>query len=193
MTEFKVVILGGGGIGKSALVTSFISNHFIEAYDPTIEDAYRKQVRVDDEVCLLDILDTAGQEEYSAMRDQYVRHGEGFVLVFDLTSRASLEELPKMRDAIYRAQDADPATNPIPMVLVGNKSDLEPQRQVMTWEGQETATRWGCNYIETSARTRTNVDELFFDMVRAMRAPASPDKKDKKKGKKFGKKECRIL
>ena len=70
MTEYKLVIVGGGGVGKSALTIQLIQNHFIDEYDPTIEDSYRKQVTIDDETCLLDILDTAGQEEYSAMRDQ---------------------------------------------------------------------------------------------------------------------------
>lgn len=70
MTEYKLVIVGGGGVGKSALTIQLIQNHFIDEYDPTIEDSYRKQVTIDEETCLLDILDTAGQEEYSAMRDQ---------------------------------------------------------------------------------------------------------------------------
>merc|ERR1711991_711156 len=77
--EYKVCILGDGGVGKSALTIQFVQNHFIEEYDPTIEDSYRKQVTIDHETCLLDILDTAGQEEYSAMRDQYMRTGEGFL------------------------------------------------------------------------------------------------------------------
>ena len=77
---YKLVVVGAGGVGKSALTIQLIQNQFMEEYDPTIEDSYRKQVVVDKEACHLDILDTAGQEEYSAMKDQYMRTGEGFLI-----------------------------------------------------------------------------------------------------------------
>ena len=98
MTEYKLVIVGGGGVGKSALTIQLIQNHFIDEYDPTIEDSYRKQVTIDNETCLLDILDTAGQEEYSAMRDQYMRTGQGFILTYAITSRQSFDEINVFRD-----------------------------------------------------------------------------------------------
>jgi GTPase KRas len=66
--EYKIVIVGGGGVGKSALTIQFIQSQFVDEYDPTIEDSYRKQCDIDGQVSILDILDTAGQEEYSAMR-----------------------------------------------------------------------------------------------------------------------------
>eukprot|EP00800_Vazella_pourtalesii_P022160 TRINITY_DN854_c0_g1_i2.p1 TRINITY_DN854_c0_g1~~TRINITY_DN854_c0_g1_i2.p1 ORF type:complete len:117 (-),score=29.64 TRINITY_DN854_c0_g1_i2:491-841(-) len=75
--EYKLVVVGGGGVGKSALTIQFIQSQFVEDYDPTIEDSYRKNGVIDDEVAILDILDTAGQEEFSAMREQYMHHGEG--------------------------------------------------------------------------------------------------------------------
>merc|ERR1712188_139359 len=118
MTEYKLVIVGGGGVGKSALTIQLIQNNFIEEYDPTIEDSYRKQVTIDDETCLLDILDTAGQEEYSAMRDQYMRTGQGFLIVYSITSRSSFDEVAQFRDQILRVKDADK----VPIVIVGNKS-----------------------------------------------------------------------
>jgi len=71
--EYKLVVVGGGGVGKSALTIQFIQSHFVDEYDPTIEDSYRKQCVIDDEVALLDVLDTAGQEEYG-----YVAHPIGF-------------------------------------------------------------------------------------------------------------------
>ena len=69
-----------------------IQNHFVEQYDPTIEDSYRQQVVIDGQTCILDILDTAGQEVYSTMKDQYVRTGEGFLIVFAIDDMKSFED-----------------------------------------------------------------------------------------------------
>uniref|UniRef100_A0A2H6N306 Small monomeric GTPase n=1 Tax=Micrurus carvalhoi TaxID=3147026 RepID=A0A2H6N306_9SAUR len=98
MTEYKLVVVGAGGVGKSALTIQLIQNHFVDEYDPTIEDSYRKQVVIDGETCLLDILDTAGQEEYSAMRDQYMRTGEGFLCVFAINNTKSFEDVHHYRE-----------------------------------------------------------------------------------------------
>ena len=94
-------------MGKSALTIQLIQNHFVEEYDPTIEDSYRKQVVIDGETCLLEILDTAGQEEYSAMRDQYMRTGEGFLIVFAVNNAKSFEDITAYREQIKRVKDAE--------------------------------------------------------------------------------------
>uniref|UniRef100_A0AAQ4R6F8 GTPase KRas n=1 Tax=Gasterosteus aculeatus aculeatus TaxID=481459 RepID=A0AAQ4R6F8_GASAC len=149
MTEYKLVVVGAGGVGKSALTIQLIQNHFVDEYDPTIEDSYRKQVVIDGETCLLDILDTAGQEEYSAMRDQYMRTGEGFLCVFAINNTKSFQDIHQYREQIKRVKDSDD----VPMVLVGNKCDL-PARTVDTRQAQELARSYGIPYIETSAKTR---------------------------------------
>ncbi|CAJ0936633.1 unnamed protein product [Ranitomeya imitator] len=149
MTEYKLVVVGAGGVGKSALTIQLIQNHFVDEYDPTIEDSYRKQVVIDGETCLLDILDTAGQEEYSAMRDQYMRTGEGFLCVFAINNTKSFEDVHHYREQINRVKDSDD----VPMVLVGNKCDL-PSRTVDTKQAQDLAKSYGIPFIETSAKTR---------------------------------------
>ncbi|XP_040279863.1 GTPase NRas isoform X1 [Bufo gargarizans] len=149
MTEYKLVVVGAGGVGKSALTIQLIQNHFVDEYDPTIEDSYRKQVVIDGETCLLDILDTAGQEEYSAMRDQYMRTGEGFLCVFAINNSKSFADINSYREQIKRVKDSDD----VPMVLVGNKCDL-PTRTVDTKQAQELARSYGIPFVETSAKTR---------------------------------------
>jgi len=96
-------------------------------------DSYRKQCVIDEETALLDVLDTAGQEEYSAMREQYMRTGEGFLLVYSITSRASFEEVMAYQKTILRVKDRDY----FPMILVGNKCDLTHERQVSRAGKQE--------------------------------------------------------
>ncbi|KAF0440412.1 ras-domain-containing protein [Gigaspora margarita] len=165
LREYKLVVVGGGGVGKSALTIQFIQAHFVDEYDPTIEDSYRKQCVIDDEVALLDVLDTAGQEEYSAMREQYMRTGEGFLLVYSITSRNSFDEISTFHQQILRVKDKDY----FPTIVVANKCDLEMERQVSGQEGRELAKQFNCKFIETSAKQRINVDEAFYNLVREIR------------------------
>ncbi|GMM50426.1 Ras family GTPase [Starmerella bacillaris] len=156
--EYQLVVMGSGGVGKSTLSVQFIQGQFVDEYDPTIEDSYRKELVVDGETVSLDILDTAGQEEYSAMREQYMKTGQGFLLVFSVTSRSSFDEISVLHQQIMRAKNND---SNYPILLVGNKCDLEDQREVPKEEGTRLANRLNLTYIETSAKTRTNVEESF--------------------------------
>lgn len=159
------MVVGGGGVGKSALTIQFIQSHFVDEYDPTIEDSYRKQCVIDDEVALLDVLDTAGQEEYSAMREQYMRTGEGFLCVYSITSRNSFEEISMFHQQILRVKDKDS----FPVIVIGNKCDLESERQVSVQEGRDLAKQFQCKFLETSAKLKINVDESFYSLVREIR------------------------
>ncbi|KAN0036620.1 hypothetical protein ACTFIV_001922 [Dictyostelium citrinum] len=114
------------------------------------------------EAVLLDILDTAGQEEYSAMRDQYCRTGDCFMIVFSVDNRSSFEEVQHLRQHIQRVKDRDD----VPIILVGNKVDLESRRQVSRVEADQLARSFRIPYIETSAKTRINIEEAFFTLVR---------------------------
>ncbi|KAJ3115766.1 Ras GTPase [Nowakowskiella sp. JEL0407] len=175
LREYKLVVVGGGGVGKSALTIQFIQSQFVDEYDPTIEDSYRKQCAVDDEVALLDVLDTAGQEEYSAMRGKqlfllqfmvmYMRTGEGFLCVYSITNRHSFDEIRVFYSQILRVKDRDH----YPIIIVGNKCDLEHERQVSMIEGRELARSYGCKFVETSAKKKINVDEAYYGLVREIR------------------------
>jgi len=141
----------------------FVQGVFVERYDPTIEDSYRKNIDVDGRHVVLEIMDTAGTEQFTAMRDMYMRLGQGFLLVFSITSASSLRELIELRDQIVRTK-GDPN---FPMVLVGNKSDLEEDRVISRQKAFQLSQSWGnIPYYETSARKATNINEVFIDVCR---------------------------
>lgn len=192
MTLYKLVVLGDGGVGKTALTIQLCLNHFVETYDPTIEDSYRKQSVIDGHSCILEVLDTAGQEEYTALRDQWIRDGEGFILVYSISSRSSFTRIPRFHAQILRVKESvnsssplggmngygngplnspgmGPGQSPVPIMLVGNKSDRIIEREVSTQEGQAKARELGCEFVEASAKNCVNVEKAFFDVVRMLK------------------------
>jgi len=150
---------------QSSLQIWPIYSYFVTDYDPTIEDSYQKQCVIDGTVAKLDILDTAGQETFSAMREQYMRSGEGFLLVFSLSDRRSFEQAVIFHREILRVKDRDE----FPVMLVGNKADLDSQRAVSGEEAHSLARQLKAPYIECSAKMRMNVDQAFHELVRLVR------------------------
>ncbi|KAG9238124.1 ras family-domain-containing protein [Amylocarpus encephaloides] len=183
MVLYKLVVLGDGGVGKTALTIQLTLQHFVETYDPTIEDSYRKQVVIDGQSCMLEVLDTAGQEEYTALRDQWIRDGEGFVLVYSISSRSSFSRIGKFHSQIQRVKESSSSSPsypgspissmmpsaPVPIMLVGNKSDRITEREVSTQEGSALARDLGCEFVEASAKNYINVEKAFYDVVRQLR------------------------
>ncbi|KAH7047912.1 small G-protein Ras2 [Linnemannia elongata] len=165
MMLYKLVVLGDGGVGKTALTIQLCLNHFVETYDPTIEDSYRKQVVIDDQSCVLEVLDTAGQEEYTALRDQWIRDGEGFLLVYSIAARSTFDRIRRFRDQIVRVKDSEN----VPLMLVGNKCDKLAEREVTRDEGALMAKSLRCEFTETSAKTCVNVERSFYNVVRMIR------------------------
>ncbi|XP_015123043.1 ras-related protein Ral-a isoform X2 [Diachasma alloeum] len=160
----KVIMVGSGGVGKSALTLQFMYDEFVEDYEPTKADSYRKKVVLDGEEVQIDILDTAGQEDYAAIRDNYFRSGEGFLCVFSITEDDSFQATQEFREQILRVKNDEN----IPFLLVGNKSDLQEKRKVSLAEAQARSQQWGVPYVETSAKTKENVDKVFFDLIRSI-------------------------
>lgn len=187
------MVLGSGGVGKSALTFRLITDSFVAGYDPTIEDDYRKAITIDGQVERLDILDTAGQEEYNSMRDTWYQWGEGFLLVYSITNKSTFEELDEVCKEILMAKDPVPESG-IPIVLVGNKCDLESDREVTKEEGEIMAKSWGENvpFFEASAKDKINDKEIFYQIVREMKKRKESNAEEeiiKKKKKKF----CTLL
>merc|ERR1711936_885287 len=179
----KVIMVGSGGVGKSALTLQFMYDEFVEDYEPTKADSYRKKVVLDGEEVQIDILDTAGQEDYAAIRDNYFRSGEGFLCVFSITEDESFQATQEFREQILRVKGDET----IPFILVGNKSDLTGSRAVSLANARAQSEDWKVPYVETSAKTRENVDKVFFDLMREIRARKmdtegnSTGKKDKER------------
>ncbi|RLV90920.1 Ras-related protein RSR1 [Spathaspora sp. JA1] len=178
--DYKIVVLGAGGVGKSSVTVQFVQGVYVESYDPTIEDSYRKQIEIDGRACDLEILDTAGVAQFTAMRELYIKSGKGFLLVYSVTDENSLKELLALREQVLRIKDSDN----VPMVLLGNKCDLEDERVLSIEDGVKVCQDWGLvPFYETSAMYRTNVDEAFIDVVRQImrkEAAISAEKKQQK-------------
>lgn len=159
--DYRVVVFGAGGVGKSSLVLRFVRGTFRETYIPTIEDTYRQVISCNKNVCTLQITDTTGSHQFPAMQRLSISKGHAFILVYSITSRQSLEELRPIYDVICEVKgDIDG----IPIMLVGNKCD-DGNREVSIQEGMEQAKAWSCAFLETSAKTNYNVKELFQDLL----------------------------
>jgi len=186
----KVIMVGSGGVGKSALTLQFMYDEFVEDYEPTKADSYRKKVVLDGEEVQIDILDTAGQEDYAAIRDNYFRSGEGFLCVFSTTEEDSFQATQDFREQILRVK----GDNNIPFILVGNKADLVGSRQVQQSTAGGRAAEWQVPYVETSAKTRENVDKVFYDLMREIRSRKVQDDSQGQQGQRIKKKKrCCIL
>lgn len=145
-------------------------HHFTETYDPTLEDSYRRQCVIDGIPSHMEILDTAGQEEYGALREQWIRQNDLFVIVYDVTRRSSFEATDRLfSEVMDTKRKLDASFAPSLVVLVGNKCDLDSRRLVGTVEGASLAKKLGCSFVETSAKLGTNVEKAFFTVVRADR------------------------
>jgi len=129
-------------------------------------------VEVDGRQLLLEILDTHGTDQFTSMRDSYMKNGQGFVIAYSIIALSTYNDIPDIRDQIVRVKE----TEIIPIVIVGNKCDLADQRVITTEQGEILATKFNGKYIESSAKTRINVDEIFHTLIRLIMA-TNPGKK----------------
>ncbi|KAJ6247714.1 ras gtpase-related [Anaeramoeba flamelloides] len=163
MTEYKLALVGKQGVGVSCLTTQFVENFFVDKYYPMVEWKYERKVEIDEEECALVILETTLYEEsYSVMRDCIFKQGEGFLIVYSITSRESFEEVTKTIEAIKEIKEIED----FPMVIVGNKTDLEKDRKISQNEAMDLAKTYNCPFFETSAKNRPDVEKAFFQLVR---------------------------
>ncbi|CDR88168.1 probable small G-protein Ras2 [Sporisorium scitamineum] len=177
---YKLVVLGDVRVGKTALAMQLSFHHFPETYDATIEDSYRQQAVIDGESCILDVLDTAGHEDALVFMNQWVRSGDGFIIVYSVTNRATFEKVETFLEYVLNIKSQEPY--PVPIMIVGNMCDKVKEREVSNVEGKALAYRYSCQFIETSAKTSYHVERAFHTVVHMLRELRGFYVKDKNKG-----------
>lgn len=156
-----------------------------EGLEPTLDDSYRTGIVVDGCHCALEIVDTAGREEYAALHDQYISDGDAFIIAYSVTSRTSFSHIRAYYNHIKDIKEEmrvnmiikwSPSQHPLnsPVILVGTKNDLKAQREVSVEEGRMLAKSLNCLFIETSAKYDADVGKMFHDVVRCFRRQNPP-------------------
>ncbi|MFW9826261.1 MAG: GTP-binding protein [Candidatus Thorarchaeota archaeon] len=173
---FKSIVVGDGGVGKTALTLRFSKGFFTEDYKMTIGvDFHVKTITIDSIEgpirAKLQIWDTGGQERFSSIRPMYYRGSLGALLIFDLTNSASFEHLPQWIEEVRANVKSE-----IPLLLVGNKSDLIDQRAVSLEEINQFTKLFNLFYMETSAKTGEGVGDCFYILACLMIGSGVPDK-----------------
>lgn len=168
---FKLLVVGESGVGKTCMLLRFADNSFEENFLSTIGVDFKvKQIVVDNKKVKLQIWDSAGQERFRNITASYYRNCSAIIIVYDITSKDSFN---KVSDWVEEVRRYVPSA---PLLLVGNKCDLEENRQVPKEDGEELAKRLGLIFLETSAKTSYNIEEAFQEMAQQLikEAPNKP-------------------
>ena len=168
----KIAILGQLMVGKTALTFRFINNKFPAEHDTTIEDSYSIPAKIDDIQCQLEILDTAGKEDYQTMLDTWINSSDGFILVYSIDSKESFKSTKARYDRISKLKEGQKSS----IIIVGNKCDLEEKRQVSKDDAEKFCNNNNISFLETSALNSINVKEAFLCVARGLLKITFPEK-----------------
>lgn len=166
-----MAVVGSRAVGKSSMTVQYVEEHFVESYYPTIENQFSKTIHIKNKDYAIEILDTAGQDEFSIMNQKHLIGIHGYILVYSITSKSSFDMLRVIRDKIIDST----GNESIPFIIVGNKNDLESQRQVTKAEGVALAKEFNCGFVETSARQNKNIDKAFEGLIQEIEKLQNPD------------------
>lgn len=157
----KIAVMGYRSVGKSSLSIQFVEGQFVDSYDPTIENTFTKSTRINSQDYELKLVDTAGQDEYSLFPSQYSIDVHGYVLVYSITSLKSFDVVKSIHEKLLDITGKDN----VPLVLVGNKTDLHMERAITTEEGRKLADDWKAIFLETSAKENQSVSDIFLNLL----------------------------
>lgn len=169
--EMKLAVLGNTLVGKSALTFRLINNKFPTEHDTTIEDQYSITQKIEDTICKIQILDTAGQDDYQTMLDMWISGSDGFILVYSITDSDSFEST---KDRVTRILKNKGYTDTI--VVAGNKCDLENERKVDMAIAQKYCKEQNLEFMECSALTQVNSTEIFLSAAKLLLKKKFPEK-----------------
>jgi len=169
---YKVVIMGSTGVGKSAITFRYTKKKFVSDYVPTIEDEHTTKLEIDAKLREISILDTAGSEQFIALRSNWMTKREAFILVFSIDSPNSFSELGNFFDQLVMVYPK----RQHPIVLVANKIDLPSTKHQITEEQiKQKAEKWKVPYFEVSAKEDKNINEVFEYIVREVEKNRKPE------------------
>ncbi|OHT07124.1 Ras-related protein Rab-4B [Tritrichomonas foetus] len=154
---YKFIVIGSSGVGKTAIIKRLTENTFSDLIQSTIGVEFVSTlIQIGDDKVKLQIWDTAGQERFQSVSKSYYRNAVGVIIVYDITDRKSFDSLPTWINEVHQHCDPNAVVH-----LIGNKSDLNEERQISLAEATSFAESYQMNYIETSAKGGDNVTEAF--------------------------------
>ena len=159
MEAYEIVLLGSWSVKKRGLIEEFTEARTFTKH----EDESWTRIVIEDKPILLCIKDTTGTEYHVSQRDEYMKNGQGFILVYSITQKSTLTGLEHLRKHISVVKGLD--LEEIPLVLVGNECHKEGEREVGREEGEALAKKWGCPFFEVSTKTGGKVDEAFMNVA----------------------------
>ena len=158
---FKVVLVGDSFVGKTNIMSKYLKNEFHEDSKATVGVEFgSKQFKIEGHTIKAQIWDTAGQERYKAITSAYYKGAKGAFVVYDITRKGSFESIEKWVNDLTSTADKK-----LTIVVIGNKCDLEDQRQITKEQGEEKANKLEVAFLETSAFSGENLDKAFEMMM----------------------------
>ena len=162
---FKMLLVGSSNVGKSSLLSRLCNNSCPESFIPTVGVDFKiKSFDLDETPVKLQIWDTAGQERFKTITSSYYKGAHGVMLIFDITSKDSFDEMESWLEEVNKHTDEN-----LVRLLIGNKSDLDDNREVSYEDAKDFASLYKMNYIETSAKNSSNVEKSFVEMAKMIR------------------------